>query len=404
MPTPILAHGSNVVLYVIAFLVVILLAEMAAVVVVLAVVDLFVGTGVLLLLKKKRHLFWTLPVLNVVCWYSVGSLCLWLPDWGEQLVEFNLWAISIADGLMYPLSFAVGLMTAGMLAPFQMAANKIAGPGEESTPTPLTEPSISRPAAVGRWPSFREGFLAPWDGLTYMCRHRELWKYGIVPIILNVLITGLVLVVLLVTVGFAIDWLHPKFSGGWGWVALEIVCGIALAALAVLGAFGSWLLLQAVLCGFFYGKLAAQVELKLGMSPQEIREVSLKAQTIDAVRDISLLVSVNIGLLVLHIVPVIGSLVATVASTYFNLLILGGDFVAFPLDLRGTRRAKKRAFVKRFRFHTLGLGAAVILLMLIPVVGAVLLTTAVTGSVLLHRRQLRLNESQTATINSIAAD
>jgi CysZ protein len=223
-----------------------------------------------------------------------------------------------------------------------------------------------------------------------MCRHRELWKYGIVPIVLNVLITGFVLVVLLVTVGFAIDWLHPMFSDGWGWVTLEIVCGIALAALAVLGAFGSWLLLQAVLCGFFYGKLAAQVELKLGMRPEELREVSLKAQTIDAVRDISLLLSVNVGLLLFHIVPIVGSLVATCGSTYFNLLILGGDFVAFPLDLRGMRRAEKRAFVKRFRYHTLGLGAAVILLMLIPVVGAVLLTTAVTGSVLLHRRQQAL--------------
>lgn len=247
--------------------------------------------------------------------------------------------------------------------------------------------STTRSAAVGRWPAFREGFLAPWDGLAFMCRHRKLWKFGIAPIVLNVLITGLVLVELLVAVGFAVDRLHPMFSDGWGWLALEILCGIALAALAVLGAFVSWLLLQAILCGFFYAKLAAQVELKLGMRAEEMCDVSLMAQIIDAVRDISLLLSVNIGLLVLHIVPVIGSLVATIGSTYFNLLILGGDFVAFPLDLRGIRRAEKRAFIKRFRYHTLGLGAAVILLMLIPVVGAVLLTTAVTGSVLLHRRQ-----------------
>ena len=54
--------------------------------------------------------------------------------------------------------------------------------------------SVTRPAAVCRWPSFREGFLAPWDGLAFMCRHRGLWKYGVAPIILNVLITGVVLV------------------------------------------------------------------------------------------------------------------------------------------------------------------------------------------------------------------
>jgi len=171
--TPILARGSQAALYVIAVLVVILLVEMAAAVVVLAVVDLFVGMGVLLLLKKKRHLFWTLPVLNIACWYFVGSLCFWLPDWsgrfGEQMLEFNAWATNIADGLMYQLSFVVGLMTAGMLAPIQMAANKIVGPGEDSTTTNLTEPSATRPAAVGRWPGFREEFLAPWDGLSCGC-------------------------------------------------------------------------------------------------------------------------------------------------------------------------------------------------------------------------------------------
>ena len=83
---------------------------------------------------------------------------------------------------------------------------------------------------------------------------------------------------------------------------------------------------------------------------------------------------------------VIGSLAAMGGSFYFNWLILGSDFINHPLDLRGMRRAEKRAFVKKHRFHTLGMGAAVTLLLLIPILGAVLLTTAVAGSVLLHRR------------------
>jgi CysZ protein len=253
---------------------------------------------------------------------------------------------------------------------------------------------LTASAAVGRWPSFREGFLAPWDGLAFMCRHRRLWKYGVAPVILNVLITGVVLLILVVAVGFAIDRLHPMFPTGWGWFGLEIVCGIALVALALLGAFISWLLLQGILCGFFYGRLAVQVELKLGMHPDDIRDVSLIAQTADAIRDITLLLGINVGLLVLHVVPVIGSLVAMCGSMYFNLMVLGGDFVNFPLDLRGMRRAEKRAFAKRFRYHTLGQGAAVMLLLFVPIVGAVLLTTAVTGSVLLHRRQQSLAATQ----------
>lgn len=403
MPTPILAHGGEAALLVIAVLVAILLVEMAVAIVILALGDLLVGSLVLLTLKKKRHLFWMLPVLNFACWYVIGQFCLWLPQSSGSFQEFNVWAIGIADWLMHPLSFVSGLLMAGMLAPFQIATGKIAGHTEpdsstqnETAETQLpttgavdTDNSrwIGSAAAEGRWPAFREGFLAPWDGLGFMCRHRNLWKYGIVPVILNVLITGAILIALIVAVGFGSNRLHPLFPAGWGWFALEIVCGIVLVLLALLGAFAAWLLLQGALCGYSYGKLAEQVELKLGMSSDEMRGVSLTAQTADAIRDISLLLGINIGLLVLHVVPVVGSIVAMCGSTYFNLMILGGDFVNFPLDLRGMRRAEKRAYTRRFRYHTLGLGAVVTLLLLVPVVGAVLLTTAVTGSVLLHRRQ-----------------
>jgi uncharacterized protein involved in cysteine biosynthesis len=407
--TPVLAHGGEAILLIVTLFVAIVLAEMAVAIVVAVVADLLIGTGLLLVLKKKRYLFWTLPTLNVAAWFFMGSPFVWLRSGSEGQNDFN-WVLDLVNWLMVPLLLVVGLMTAGMLASVQMAVGRVARrrdddtatgvPSSEATMTDTTgqtpevlatdrydSDSMTRPAAVGHWPSFREGFLAPWDGLAFMCRHRELWKYGVIPILLNIVISGVVLVVLLVVAGLAIDRLHPMFPAGWGWLTLEIISGIAIAALAILGAFVSWLLLEAILCGFFYGKLAVQVELKLGMPRDEMRDVSLMAQTVDAIRDITLLLSINIGLLALHIVPVIGSLVAICGSTYFNLMILGGDFVAFPLDLRGMRRAEKKAYAKQFRYHTLGLGAAVILLILVPVVGAVLLTTAVTGSVLLHRRQ-----------------
>ena len=41
---------------------------------------------------------------------------------------------------------------------------------------------------------WREGFAAPWNGFVYLCRNPALWRYGVIPIILNLLITALVLV------------------------------------------------------------------------------------------------------------------------------------------------------------------------------------------------------------------
>jgi len=97
--------------------------------------------------------------------------------------------------------------------------------------------SVERPAVASRWPSFRKGLLAPWDGLTHMCCNPSLWRYGVIPVILNVLITGVVLLLLIVFAGFAVDRLHPMFPDGWGWLALEIVCGIGLLLVALVGAF-----------------------------------------------------------------------------------------------------------------------------------------------------------------------
>ncbi len=96
--------------------------------------------------------------------------------------------------------------------------------------------------------------------------------------------------------------------------------------------------------------------------------------------------AINGGLLLLNIVPIVGSIVAICGGMYFQWFILGLDYLDFPMSLRGIRREQKRAFAKHHRWHTLGLGAAVFLLILIPAIGAIFLTTAAAGAVLLHRR------------------
>ncbi len=73
-------------------------------------------------------------------------------------------------------------------------------------------------------------------------------------------------------------------------------------------------------------------------------------------------------------------------SYYFTCFALGREYWDYPLSLRGLRRKEKHLFANQHKMHTLGLGTAVIILLLIPIVNAVLLTTAVTGAVLLQRK------------------
>ena len=147
-----------------------------------------------------------------------------------------------------------------------------------------------------------------------------------------------------------------------------------------------WVILQGVLCGHFYSKLAEQVELQLGMVREDIQEVPFAHQIRDTLGDAGLLTGVNLGLLMLHCMPGIGSIVSAGGSYYFTCMTLGLDYFGHPLALRGKRRAEMRAFARRHRAHTLGLGTAVAVVSLVPLINAVLLTTAVAGAVLLHRR------------------
>ncbi len=247
-----------------------------------------------------------------------------------------------------------------------------------------------RPLTPGGWAGFLEGAGTVAHGFRYLNRHPKLWRYALLPLLLNVVISAITLVGLIAGVVWAIRRLHPEFPEGTLGIALEILSGILLIALAVALAFATWLILQAILCGYFYSRLAYQVELRLGARPEELTEVGFWAQAVDALRTVLTLIGINVGLLALHCVPVLGSIVAFAASFYFDAVLLGMECLDYPLSMRGKRRDEKVAFVRRHRPHTLGLGAVILGFGMIPILGAVLMVGAVVGAVLLHRRATRV--------------
>ena len=80
---------------------------------------------------------------------------------------------------------------------------------------------------------------------------------------------------------------EPRMPEGvWGSVvrlAAIVLLVIACGGLAVV----SWMFLNGVLCGHFYGRLAAQVEMQLGLAASDLRDLSLTYQAVDVVRDVS---------------------------------------------------------------------------------------------------------------------
>lgn len=231
-----------------------------------------------------------------------------------------------------------------------------------------------------------EGLQTPLEGFAYLNRNPGLWRFAIIPILVNLAIT-LSLLAALIYAAFALDhWLDAHLPAGMIGSALKFLAILLLIVVALAISVGAWLLLGGVLCGYFYGLLAMRIELALGTPRHELEELSIYYQTVDVLRDFAALTAVNLGYLLLGFVPVVGPPVALVGSTYFNCFIFGVEYLDFPLALRGMRRREKWQFARAHRGHTLGLGAIVLLLNFIPVLGSVLLASAAVGSVLLYRR------------------
>ena len=144
--------------------------------------------------------------------------------------------------------------------------------------------------------------------------------------------------------------------------------------------------MQIIVCGYFYGRLAVQVERLLGMKTEEIVEIRFTHLVADTTVESLSLLLINLLCLLVQFVPVVGAMAGISGSYYFTCLALGREYWDYPLSLRGLRRKEKHRFARQYHLHTLGLGTAVLFLFMIPIANAVLLTSAVTGAVLLHRK------------------
>src|SRR5687768_5833262 len=97
------------------------------------------------------------------------------------------------------------------------------------------------------------------------------------------------------------------------------------------------------------------------MPAESIRDIPFRYQVADTFRDLLAVIGINLMVLALNVVPGAGTVIAFPLGAYFNMLLLGKDFLDFPMGLRGMRREQKREVIRRHRWETVGLGAAAFL-------------------------------------------
>jgi CysZ protein len=349
--------------------------------VVVALAAMLLGLGVslvLMLAVRGRHLVWMVPLVHLVLFMLIDPSAA-VSRWSDGLLP--TWLLT---GTGLPCAMLGGLVSAGLVAGVRrLLMREAGGAGGVASGVPMPLYGWESGTRMGR---FGNGFVAPMEGLVHMWRRPGLWRFAIVPVLLNLAVTLLVLVMLLGAAAVFIVWIHPLFPGTWWGIVLEVIAvAVVVMVAAALGA-GVWLLLNGILCGHFHAKLAAEVERGLGGGPAVLVELPVGARARDTARSVAAVVGTTFGLLLLNVIPVVGSVAAVVLGFYLNGFHFGAGMLDLPMSLRGMRWAEKLAECRRRRWETVGLGDAVMLFNFLPVIGSVLQATGVVGAVLMYRR------------------
>jgi CysZ protein len=223
-----------------------------------------------------------------------------------------------------------------------------------------------------------------------MSARRHLLGLGLVPpLITSVVFLTLFAVMAWQAMTIAV-WLTP-FAEGWpaaGTIRLVLAGSLILAGalLLVLSFTGVTLAIGAPL----FDKISESIDNQL--SPySRAPEVSSGAAALTAVQQLlavlALTVPVSLGLVVVGLLPLVGGLIATLASSAFGAWMIALDMTAGPADRRGWRtlRARHRLLL-RHRWLALGFGLPTFWLLSVPGVSLLAFPIAIAGGTLLVRR------------------
>jgi CysZ protein len=223
-----------------------------------------------------------------------------------------------------------------------------------------------------------------------LLKRYRLWRWLWVPAVLGLLLSVGMVVLLFFGFDNFHGWLDARIELKTEW--MDTVLSWSVAILAVVAAVAAFVFLQKhlvlVLLAPFLGQLAeATVRRAEGEAfEQDLKFAdsiwrSAKVNTRSIVLEIAAVVAFFIlGL----VIPVIGSLLSSIAILLIQNYFLGNGLLDFPLEYRGRSVKQSVDFCRRHRGEATGLGLGYFLTMLVPVLGWMLAPTlgTVAGTVL----------------------
>lgn len=225
-----------------------------------------------------------------------------------------------------------------------------------------------------------------------MLPHKELRKYLLIPLLVNFILYGAVLILGYYYMTDLIDHFIPGWLSWLEWILWPLF----FISFLVTGFF-TFTLLANLLAAPFYSRLSAKTRALLsGQSQAEIQQPIIKVFLAESNRVIYLL-SRMLPLLILFIIPVI-NVIAPLVWALFGAWSMALEFMAYPLEHEGLLFKDQKALLKNARLAGLSFGGLIVLGLSIPIVNLIISPAAVIGAT------LYVHENFPVTINTGLAE
>ena len=243
------------------------------------------------------------------------------------------------------------------------------------------------------------GFQLAFQGVSFLGRHRVLWKWALLPAIVNIVVFAVAFALFLAfypdlyTLATGFLYLDaPQTWYAWLWVAplrlLAWFIGLLLLVTALVILYFVFLILGTMIAAPFLDILAQRVEaLVTGQALQGQTSLldavrSIGFSIIEELRKLGFFLAVQITLLLLGLIPVLTPF-TVLAATLFTMFFLPLEYASFAMDHRQLRFRQRRALIWQHRWLMFGFGIAAFLTLLIPLLNFICLPALVVGGTLL---------------------
>jgi CysZ protein len=228
------------------------------------------------------------------------------------------------------------------------------------------------------------GAAAFFRGAGHLLSNPGLWGYALAAFAVNVAVFTAAAWLFVANYGPVVDELTPDALGAVG----EVVVGILLGSLAVAAALFGYTIVGNAIAGPFMDLMTQRILSGLGEAPPPGRPVWLMilVSVGRQAQKLAFFLGLQACASALWLIPGAGAVAHAGAALLLLLWFLGLEYLDYPLDARGLSIAARYGYAARNLGATLGFGAMVALISLVPLLGCFCIPVSVSGAALLAHR------------------